>query len=139
MAYDVSLLKTRAECITAKTALEAELDGYQNRDQNDDFQDRQAGRAQASLSSRLTTATNRVTYLDGQLARPDLSDADRARYEDEHLTATYQKARLAKRAAASGGAPAFLEQVDETQVDGQVAILSQAIADVQVHHDGLSA
>jgi len=137
--YDVNLLKTRAECVTAKAALEVKLDVFQNRDQNDSFQERQAGRAEASVSSRLTTAGNQVDYLTGQLARTDLSEADRKRYEDELLTANYQKARLTNRAADTGGAPAFAGQVGDVLVDVQVAVLTQAIADVQAHHDALSA
>lgn len=137
--YDVTLLKTRAECVTAKAALEVKLDVFQNRDQNDSFQERQADRAEASVSSRLTTASNQVDYLTGQLARTDLSEADRKRYEDELLTASYQKARLTNRAADTGGAPAFAEQVGDVLVDVQVAVLTQAIADVQAHHDALSA
>jgi hypothetical protein len=137
--YDVTLLKTRADCVKAKAALEVKLDVYQNRDQNDAFQERQDERSEASVTSRLTTASSEVAYINSQLARTDLSDADRKRYEDELLTASYQKARLTNRAADTGGAPAFLEQVNDVLVDAQVAVLTQGIADVQAHHDSLSA
>lgn len=139
MAYDVNTLKDRAQCVAAKTSLEAELDGYQNRDQNLAYQDRREGRTGASNASRLATATDRVNYLNDQLARPDLSAADRTRYTDQLLTANYQKARLQNRTADSGGAAAFLADVDSDQIDAQVVLLSGAITAVQARHDALPA
>ena len=139
MPYDVNLLKSRTQCLQAKASLEAELDGYQNRDQNEDFRDRQAGRASATASSRLATYTDRVKYLTEQLARPDLAAADRARYDDELLTATYQKARLTKRSVDTDGTATFLADVDADQLDAQVALLRGAIAAVQAHQDALPA
>lgn len=139
MAYDVNTLKDRAQCLEAKKSLEAEIDGYQNRDSNLAFQDRQEGRAGASAATRLATATDRVSYLTDQLARPDLAAADRRRYDDQLLTATYQKARLQNRTADSGGAAAFLADVDSDQIDAQVALLTGAIAAVQTRHDALPA
>jgi len=139
MPYDVNLLKSRAQCLQAKASLEAELDGYQNRDQNEDFRDRQAGRASATASSRLATYTDRVKYLTDQLARPDLAAADRDRYDDELLTANYQKSRLTKRSADTGSAATFLADVDADQLDAQVTLLRGAIAAVQTRHDALPA
>lgn len=139
MAYNVNTLKTRAQCLTAKAALEAQLDGYSNRDQNLAFQDRQEERADASVAARLTTATKQVTYLTDQLARPDLSDADRTRYQDQLITANYQKARLQNRSADTGGAAEFLDDVKSDGIDLQVGLLTEAIDDVQARHDALPA
>ena len=139
MAYDVNLLKTRQQCQDAQASLEAELDGYQNRDQNDAYRERRSSRTDAASTSRLSTYTDQVTYLTDQLARPNLSAADRQRYNDQLLTANYQKARLTNRAANAGGTAAFLADVDEDQIDAQVALLTQAIADVQTQHDALPA
>ena len=139
MAYNVNTLKDRAQCLEAKASLEAEIDGYQNRDQNLDYQDRREDRADASAATRLATAISQVSYLTEQLARPDLSAKDRRRYEDQLLTTNYQKARLQNRTADSGGAAAFLTEVDADQVDAQVALLSGAIAAVQARHDALPA
>ncbi|MFD2786289.1 hypothetical protein [Hymenobacter rubripertinctus] len=139
MAYDVNTLKDRAQCLEAKTSLEAEIDGYQNRDQNLAFQDRRDGRAEVSVATRLASATGQVSYLTDQLARPDLSPTDRRRYEDQLLTATYQQAKLQKRSADSGGSAAFLAAVDADQIDAQVALLNGAITAVQQRHDALPA
>lgn len=139
MAYDVNTLTTRAQCLEAKASLEAELDGYQNRDQNLAYQDRREGRAGASYASRLATATDRVSYLTDQLNRPDLAAADRRSYQDQLLTANYQRARLENRAADSGGAAAFLAEVDADQIDAQVALLTGALTAVQARHDALPA
>ncbi len=139
MPFDVNLLKTRPQCMAAKASLEAELDGYQNRDRSLEYQDRQAGRAEASVASRLATATGQLEYATEQLARPDLSEADRKRYKTQQLTARHQKERLESRAEDEGGTAASLAEVDADQVDGQVAVLSGAIAAVQTCHDALPA
>ena len=139
MTYDVNTLKDRAQCLEAKASLETELDGYQNRDQNQAFQDRKAGRAEATVASQLAKATDQVAYLTQQLAGTSLSAADRDRYEDQLLTATYQQSRLARRAASAGGVTSFLADVDVDQVDAQVAVLTGAIAAVQTRHDALPA
>jgi|GEM_PF-4968284 len=130
MAYNVNTLKDRAQCLEAKASLEAEIDGYQ---------DRREDRADASATTRLATATSQVSYLTEQLARPNLSAKDRRSYENQLLTANYQKARLQNRTADSGGAAAFLTEVDADQVDAQVALLSGAITAVQARHDALPA
>jgi hypothetical protein len=139
MAYDVNKLKTRAQCLEAKEKLEAELDGYQNRDNNLAFQDRREDRADASASTRLTKATERVTYLTDQLAKTDLSEKDRLRFQRELITANYQKDLLGLRSTSAGGVDEFLADVDSDQVDAQVALLTRAIADVQARHDALPA
>ncbi|MBT9394317.1 hypothetical protein KLP40_14190 [Hymenobacter sp. NST-14] len=135
----MNTLQNRAQCLTAKASLEAELDGYQNRDQNLAFQERREGRTEASVATRLASATNQVNYLTDQLARPDLSATDRQRYQNQLLTANYQKAKLQNRSAGSGGAAAFLADVDADQIDAQVALLTGAIAAVQARHDALPA
>jgi hypothetical protein len=139
MTYDVNTLKDWAQCNEAQAALEAELDGYQNRDQNQAFKDRQAGRTDATTASQLAKTTDQVAYLTQQLAGTSLSAADRTRYEDQLLTANYQKARLTRRAASAGGAASFLADVDIDQVDAQVAVLTGAIAAVQARHNALPA
>ncbi|TLM90035.1 hypothetical protein [Hymenobacter jeollabukensis] len=132
-------LKTRAQCLDAKEKLEAELDGYQNRDNNLAFQDRREGRADASAASRLSKATARIAQLTDQLAQTDLSEKDRLRYQRELVTANYQKDLLDLRPTSTGGVDEFLADVDSDQVDAQVALLTQAIADVQARHDALPA
>jgi ABC-type amino acid transport substrate-binding protein len=139
MTYDVATLKTQAQCLEAKASLESELDGYQTRDAVNAFQDRKSGRADAAATARLAAATDKVAYLTQQLASPGLAPADRRRFEDQLLTANYQKARLTSRTADAGGAAAFLADVDADQIDAQVALLSGAIAAVQARHDALPA
>ncbi|WP_046243370.1 hypothetical protein [Hymenobacter terrenus] len=136
---DVNLLKTRSQCVAAKSALLAEVDGYQNRDQNLDYQDRVADRSETSVAARLATATSQLAYATQELARPDLSDADRKRYKAQEMTTRHLKERLENRAEEEGGTNAFLADVDADQVDAQVAVLTTAIAAVQAHHDGLPA
>jgi hypothetical protein len=139
MAFDVNLLKTRAQCLAAKASLEAELDSYSNRDQNLAFHDRQATRSETSVASRLATATSQLAYATQELARPDLSDVDRKRYKAQQLTARHQKERLESQSEEEGGTSAFLADVDADQVDGQVTILTSAIAATQTRHDALTA
>ena len=137
MAFDVNLLKTRAQCLAAKVSLEAELDSYSVRNANLDFQDRQHTRSETSVASRLATATSQLAYATQELARPDLSDVDRKRYKAQQMTARHQKERLESQAEEEGGTTAFLADVNADQVDGQVAILTAAIAATQTRHDAL--
>jgi hypothetical protein len=139
MGFDVNLLKTRSQCVAAKALLEAELDSFQNRNQNLDYRDRQADRSETSVTSRLATATSQLTYATQELDRPDLSDVDRKRYKTQQMTARHQKERLESQAEEEGGTSAFLADVDADQVDGQVAILTAAIAAAQTRHDALPA
>ncbi|MDB5268870.1 MAG: hypothetical protein JWP58_1910 [Hymenobacter sp.] len=139
MAFDVNLLKTRAQCVAAKASLEAELDSYSNRDTNLDYRDRQAQRSETSVASRLATATSQLAYATQELDRAELSDADRKRYKAQQMTARHQKERLESQAEEEGGTSAFLADVDADQVDGQVTILTAAITAVQIRHEALSA
>lgn len=139
MAYDVNKLKTRAQCLEAKKKLEAELDGYQNRDNNLAYQDRREGRTDETIAQRLAKATERVTSLTSQLANPNLMEDERTRLEGQLDTAEYQKRQLNRRSTSSGGVDEFLADVDSDQVDAQVALLTQAIAAVQTRHDALPA
>lgn len=139
MAFDVNLLKTRAQCLAAKDALEAELDTYSNRDTNLDFRDRQAERSETSVASRLATATSQLAYATQELARPDLSEVDAKRYKTQQMKARHQKERLESQAEEEGGTAAFLADVNADQVDGQVTVLTAAIAATQTRHDALSA
>lgn len=91
------------------------------------------------MASQLASAASQVTYLTQQLARPDLSAADRRRYEAQQLTVTYQQARLTNRSADTGGSASFLADVDADQVDAQVAVFSGAVIAVKARHDALPA
>ena len=137
MAFNVNLLKTRAQCLAAKALLEAELDTYSVRNVNLDYQDRQAERAETVVATRLATAISQLAYATKELARPDLSDADHKRYRMQELTARQKKERL--EIQAEEGVNAFVGEVDADQVDGQVEILTRAIAATQVRHDALPA
>ncbi|WP_400193944.1 hypothetical protein [Hymenobacter sp. B81] len=139
MAFDVNKLQTRAQCLEAKEKLEAELRGYQNRDQNQEYRDWRGDRAETTTAQLLARATERVAYLTGQLAKPDLSANDRLRAEDELEVAEFQQKRLTRRATNAGGVIDFLADVDADQVDAQVALLTQAITAVQQRHDALPA
>lgn len=138
MAFDVNLLKTRAQCLAAKVSLEAELDSYSVRNVNLDFRDRQADRSEISVASRLATATSQLAYATQELARPDLSDVDCKRYKAQQMTSRHQKERLESQAEEEGGTTAFLADVDADQVDGQVATITAAIAAAQTRHDALA-
>lgn len=139
MSFDTTQLKTRSQYLAAKASLEAELDGYSNRNQNQDFHGRQVDRSEASVASRLATAISQLAYVTQEMVRSDLSDADRKRYKIQQLTARHQKERLESQAEEEGGTSAFLVAVDADQVDGQVAIFTAAIAAAQTRHDALPA
>lgn len=55
------------------------------------------------------------------------------------MKARHQKERLESQAEEEGGTAAFLADVNADQVDGQVTVLTAAIAATQTRHDALSA
>jgi hypothetical protein len=107
MAFDVNLLKTRAQCLAAKTSLEAELDSYSVRNANLDFRDRKAEHSETLVASRLATATSQLAYATDEPARPDLSAVARKRYKAQQMTDRHQKERLESQAEEEGAPPPF--------------------------------
>lgn len=139
MALNLTLLTTQAECDEVITDIDGELDAYQNDAFDDRRDDRRDGRTATKASNQLAILDNRIASYNATLALPNLDATTRRTTKSQLLTANYQKDRLTGRAGARTGAVAFLEEVDEEQVDGNVAVLTNAKALVVAHRAPLSA
>jgi hypothetical protein len=136
---NVNRLKNRAQCVKAKAKLEVRLDVLQNRDRSNEFAERQSGRLEATVTQRLTKALADLASTTADLARTDLSPADRRRLEREQMTARHTSEALEGDEADDDVADAFVDEVGAEQVEVQVPVLTTAIAAVQTHHDALTA
>jgi hypothetical protein len=140
MAVNVNLLKTRAQCVEAKKRLERRLARLANKDSNLEFREEEAEFREESAAARLTRATNDRAAAQAQLARTDLSSAERRRQESLEI-----KARHLIEAAAegdsdgAGGVADFFENVGAAEIDLLTPFLTTTIADVQLRHDALPA
>ena len=139
MALNLQLLTTRAECDEALDNLAAELDGYQHRDGNLDYADRQAGRTATDVAGRLAGVQAEIDSYTTTLAQPNLPAAMRRQFDSKLRRATDRKDNLDERGQARTGAAAFLAGVDADQIAAQVTILTDAQRAVSAHKATLPA
>lgn len=139
MALDLSLLTTKAECDEALASLTAELDSYQQRDSNLAFQDRQTDRTSTEVTGQLAGVIGEIAGLQAALATPGLPANQRKQYENKLRRANDRKDNLTERGGVRTGSLAFLAAVDNAQLDAQVAILNDAIAQATAQKGKLPA
>jgi hypothetical protein len=131
MALDLTPLTTKAECDEALASLTAELDGYQQRDSRLAYQDRQTDRTSTGLTGQLAGVNGEIAGLQAALATPGLPANMRKQYENKLRRANDYKDNLNERSSTRTGSAAVLTAVDNAQLDAQVAILTDAIAQVE--------
>ena len=137
MALDLSLLTTKAECDTALTSLAAELDPYQVRDTNLDYRDRQATRTEDDVAAQLAGAEAEIAAYTAILAMPNITDTMRKLNESKLRRTNDRRDNLTERGEARSGPPAFLADVDAAQNAAQVALLTDAQAQVSARKAAL--
>lgn len=130
MALDLTLLTTKAECDEALADLTAELETYQHRTDNLDYAGRQADRSQGDVTARLAGVQAEIDSYTAVLKVPNLSAVLRKQTESKLRRATDRKDNLSERGSTRTGSAALLAAVDSAQLDAQVAVLSDAIAQV---------
>ncbi|OON67769.1 hypothetical protein B0919_16370 [Hymenobacter sp. CRA2] len=133
------MLTTRAECDEALDSLAAELDSYQQRDSNLDFQGRQADRSAADVAGRLAGVNAEIASYTATLAQADLPASLRKQMESKLRKANDRKDNLAERGQARSGSAAFLASVDAEQNAAQVTVLTDAQAQVAARKAALPA
>ena len=139
MAFDLTLLTTKAECDEALTDLQTELEAYQHRTVNLDYTDRQAGRTLDDVTARLAGVQAEIDSYTAMLNTPNVPAALKKQTESKLRRATDRKDNLAERGQARTGAAAFLANVDAEQVAAQVATLTSAQTAVADHKGTLPA
>ena len=126
MAFDLTLLTTKAECDEALADLATELETYQHRTTNLDYADRQAGRTLDDVTTRLAGVQAEIDSYTAMLNIPNIPAALKKQTESKLRRATDRKDNLTERGQARTGAAAFLAAVDAEQVAAQVATLTSA-------------
>lgn len=139
MAADVTLLTTRAECDVALASLTQEKGSYVHRDTNRDYADTEADRRAKTRADQLAQAEKAVTYYTATAANLDLNDDDRFRAQNSLISATARRDKLKLSSKMATGPTAYLAEVDDDQIDGQIAVLDAAIQAVTAHKDTLPA
>ncbi|TGE17223.1 hypothetical protein [Hymenobacter elongatus] len=141
MPFPVTLLRTKAECDVALTALTRELREFTLNDQVLDLRaDKSAERA-SDRTAALQQAQAEVTRLTPQVA--DATPGTREhRFLDRLLTQASRRVQDLSLPPAPGSqtpADAFLQAVDVRQVAVQVPELEAAIAEATAHRATLPA
>ncbi|UOQ99512.1 hypothetical protein MUN81_08475 [Hymenobacter sp. 5317J-9] len=139
MAFDLNLLTTKAECDTVLADLAAELDTYQHRDSALDYADRQATRTKDDVTARLAGVEAEIAAYTAILATPNLTATLRTQNESKLRRANDRRDNLTERGQSRAGAAAFLASIDADQIAAQVAILSDAQAQVTTRKAALPA
>jgi|GEM_PF-1016595 len=137
-ANPADFLHDRAACDEATASLNLELRDYKHEDDNQEFDAETDATQAASIARRLAKAITDVERHTADLARPDNDDAEKRRLQRALIAATALRDRLQIASTAHTGAPAYLAAVKGDQTDGQVAVLTAAIAGVLAHRDTLS-
>jgi hypothetical protein len=130
MALNLSLLTTKAECDIVLDDVAAELDTYQQRDSTGNYQDRQATRAQSAVTALLAGVNAEITAYTNILATPGLTNQLRRLNQSKLRRANDRLENLTERTTARTGPAAFLGELDDEQVDAQVAVLTRAQSEV---------
>ena len=139
MAANVNLLKTKAECDVALASLIKEKGTYTHRDDNQAYADEVATDRATTVAKELTKALDRVAHYTTEVARTGLSPAELLAARRALIAATARRDNLQLSTEAVTGPDAYLADVDDDQVDAQIATLDKAIQDVTKHKDTLSA
>ncbi|RTQ49713.1 hypothetical protein EJV47_12940 [Hymenobacter gummosus] len=136
---DVRMLKTKADCEAALTALRKERGTYAHRDYNQSYSETQNSDRASTLAAQHAKAVDDVTRYTADAARTDLTKQEMTTARRNLITATARRDSLALSMEGVSGADAYLAGVDADQVDAQIATLDRAIAEVTAHRDTLPA
>ncbi|MBF9221060.1 hypothetical protein [Hymenobacter ruricola] len=136
---NLNLLTTKAECDQALIGLTKERGAYAHRDSNDAYADGVATDRATTVAAQLAKATADVARYTTDVARPGLTPVELRTAKRALINATSRRDNLQLSSEATTGPTAFLAEVDDDQVDGQLAVLDKAIQDVTAHKDTLSS
>ena len=139
MSLDLSELTNRPQCDEVLSSLEAELAGYQIRDNNQGHAETRSAHTDATKAKRLADVQSDIDLYEYNLAKPGLSDDRREEYASKLRRAIDKRDNLNDRSGGQKPTQRVLAAVDAQQVDAQVAVLTAAIQQVRAHRDTLSA
>ena len=139
MNPDYSLLTTWAECDAATADVNFELKTYSYRDTGLDLADARADRSQASGAAALAKKDGEILTAQGQAALPGLTPQQQQDALDNVELLQAQRKKIMRGNRTSAGTDRFLKTVDAAQVQGQVDVLTAALAGIAAQRATLSA
>lgn len=139
MSPDYSLLTTWAECDAATADVTFELKTFSYRDTGLDLAGERASRSQASGAAALAKKDSEILVAQGQAAVPGLTPQQQQDALDAVELLQAQRKKIMKNNRASVGTDRFLSTVDAVQVQGQVDVLTDALAGIATRRAQLSA
>ena len=138
MPASLAFLTTRAECDQVLTALAARLAVFRHRDDNQAYADEQAETRAATTAARLAKATDDVAHYTTEAARAGITAVEKLRAQNSLITATAQRDRLALATSSQTGPDAYMADVSDDLVDGQITVLTAAQTAVTAHRATLA-
>ena len=139
MTPDYSLLTTWAECDAATADVTFELKTFNYRDTGLDIAGERATRSQASGAAALAKKDGEIVTAQAQAALPGLTPQQQQDADDEVELLQAQRKKIMKGNRTSAGTARFLGTVDGAQVQGQVDVLTAALAGITTRRAQLSA
>ncbi|MGY3089823.1 hypothetical protein ACVWYF_002871 [Hymenobacter sp. UYAg731] len=139
MNPDYSFLTSWAECDAAKDDVTFELKTFSYRDTGLEITDERASRSQTSGVAALAKKDGEILVAQGQAAVAGLTPLQQQDAEDAVELLQAQRKKIAKANRVSTGTDRFLATVDAAQVQGQVDVLTAALAGIATRRAQLSA
>ncbi|MDQ2770924.1 MAG: hypothetical protein M3Y54_10545 [Bacteroidota bacterium] len=139
MNPDYSLLTIWAECDAAKTDVEFELKTFSYRDTGLDLAGERATRSQASGAAALVKKDGDILTAQGQAALPGLTAQQKQDADDAVELLQAERKKIMKANRTTAGTARFLGTVDAAQVQGQVDVLTAALAGIATRRAQLTS
>ncbi|OON67602.1 hypothetical protein [Hymenobacter sp. CRA2] len=139
MNPDYSLLTTWAECDAAAADVTFELETYSYRDSGLDLAGKRATRSQAAGAAALAKKDKEIMAAQRDADAGGLTAQQQQDANDALELLQYQRKKIVRDNRASAGTDRFLSTLDAAQVQGQVDILTAALAGITAHRATLTA
>ncbi len=139
MNPDYSFLTTWAECDAAKTDVEFELKTFNYRDTGLEISDERTSRSHASGVAALAKKDGEILTAQGQAAVAGLTAQQVQDANDKVELLQAQRKQIVKANRVSAGTARFLATVDAAQVQGQVDVLTAALAGIATRRAQLTS
>lgn len=139
MNPDYSLLTTWAECDAAKADVEFELETFSYRDNGLDLAGKRATRSQTAGAAALAKKDGEILVAQGQATVAGLTPEQLQDANDEVELLQAQRKKIMKANRTSAGTDRFLATVDAAQVQGQVDVLTAALAGIATRRAQLTS
>ena len=139
MNPDYSFLTNWAQCAAAKADVEFELKTFSYRDTGLEITDERASRSQTSGVAALAKKDGEILVAQGQAAVAGLTPLQQQDAEDAVELLQAQRKKIVKANRVSAGTDRFLATVDAAQIQGQVDVLTAALAGIATRRAQLTS